>query len=153
MPLHWRASALLVKNSVSFGRLRDKSGILNRVRKKFHKIVNYALNTFLGSEIDVRAQIEPDLLLPHPTGVVIHEDAVIGVKCIIHQQVTVGRLADGAVPIIGDGVFIGSGAKILGGIRIGNNVRIGANAVVLKSIPDNATAVGVPARIKITQFA
>jgi serine O-acetyltransferase len=51
-------------------------------------------------------------------------------------------------PVIGDGVFVGAGARILGGITIGNGAQIGANAVVLKDVPDGATAVGVPAIIK-----
>ena len=51
--------------------------------------------------------------------------------------------------IVRNNVFIGAGAKILGDINIGNNVRIGANAVVIKNVPDNCTAVGIPARIII----
>jgi len=52
-----------------------------------------------------------------------------------------------AAPHIGNNVNIGTGAKILGNITIGNNVDIGANAVVIETIPDNALAVGVPAKI------
>jgi serine O-acetyltransferase len=55
---------------------------------------------------------------------------------------------DPCAPIFGDNVDIGAGAKILGNIKIGNNVTIGANAVVLCDVPDNAIAVGVPAKIK-----
>lgn len=63
-----------------------------------------------------------------------------------NQQVTVGWSKDGC-PIIGDNVQIFAGAKVFGSISIGNNVVIGANAVVNKSVPDNVTVVGVPARI------
>jgi serine O-acetyltransferase len=49
--------------------------------------------------------------------------------------------------VLGDNVFVGAGAKIVGGVRIGNNVKIGANAVVLSDVPDNSTAVGIPARV------
>ena len=42
---------------------------------------------------------------------------------------------------------MGTGAKILGELTIGKNARIGTNAVVLKDVPDGASAVGVPARI------
>jgi serine O-acetyltransferase len=42
---------------------------------------------------------------------------------------------------------IGAGAKILGPITVGANARIGSNAVVVKDVPANATAVGIPARI------
>jgi len=58
----------------------------------------------------------------------------------------------GGAPMIGDDVYIGTGVKILGAIKIGNNVKIGANAVVLRDIPDGATAVGIPAKVvKITK--
>ena len=67
---------------------------------------------------------------------------------MIMQQVTIGQLSDGAVPIIGNGVYIGAGAKVLGGITVGDNAKIGANAVVLINVPAGKTAVGVPAIIK-----
>jgi len=44
-------------------------------------------------------------------------------------------------------VVIGAGAKILGPITIGAGARVGSNAVVVKDVPDSATAVGIPARI------
>ena len=43
--------------------------------------------------------------------------------------------------------MLGAGAKLLGDITIGENVKVGANAVVLTDVPDNAIAVGIPARI------
>lgn len=60
---------------------------------------------------------------------------------------TIGGLENTWPPRIGDNVYIGCGAKVLGPIKIGNNVKIGAGAVVIKDVPDNATVVGVPARI------
>ena len=42
---------------------------------------------------------------------------------------------------------LGAGAKVLGPFRVGDNARVAAGAVVLDAVPDNATAVGVPARI------
>ena len=50
-------------------------------------------------------------------------------------------------PTLGNNVMVGSGAKVLGPFKIGNNVKIAANAVVLNEIPDNCTAVGVPAKV------
>ena len=64
--------------------------------------------------------------------------------CIRDRNVTLGN---GMGPKVGKNCVIGSGACLLGNIVIGDNVKIGANAVVLKDIPDNCTAVGVPARI------
>lgn len=85
-------------------------------------------------------------------GVVIHPNAIIGEHCIIRQHVTIGtngKLGQGGLaPKIGNSVTINAGACVLGNnITIGNNVIIGANAVVLKDIPDDSVAVGVPARI------
>lgn len=84
-------------------------------------------------------------------GVVLHEKAVIGSNVRIDQHVTIGGRVGPGTPIIGNNVRIGAGAKVLGGVRIGNNALIGANAVVIQDVPDNATAVGVPARIIINE--
>jgi serine O-acetyltransferase len=81
-------------------------------------------------------------------GTVLDYRCIIGDNVRIDQHVTIGiRWDEDAAPIIGNNVRIGAGAKVLGKIRIGDNARIGANAVVLTDVPDNATAVGVPARI------
>jgi serine O-acetyltransferase len=80
-------------------------------------------------------------------GIVIHEEAVIGNNVRIDQHVTIGGRVGPGAPVIGDNTRIGAGAKVLGGITIGHHAQIGANAVVVKDVPDNATAVGVPARI------
>jgi serine O-acetyltransferase len=100
-----------------------------------------------ASDVHRLAHISADLDLPHPTGVVIHQDAVIGPRCMLMQQVTIGTDASGQAPVLGSDVYVGAGAKILGGIKIGNRARIGANAVVLTDVPDDCTAVGIPARI------
>lgn len=92
------------------------------------------------------ADIGKNLKLPHPMGVIIGRDAKIGNDCTIYQQVTIGQKND-KFPTIGNNVIIYAGAKIVGDIKIGNNVIIGANAVVIKDVPDNCTAVGIPARI------
>jgi serine O-acetyltransferase len=88
------------------------------------------------------------LILPHPNGIVICPDAVIGPNCLIFQQVTIGTRGPGGVPAIGGHVDIGDGAKVLSPIRIGNHVVIGANAVVLQELPDNCMAVGIHAIVK-----
>jgi serine O-acetyltransferase len=91
------------------------------------------------------------VFLDHAFGVVIGETAIVGNDVLIYQGVTLGGVSlDRGVkrhPTIKDFTVIGSGAKILGDIIIGENCRIGSNSVVVKSIPDDSTAVGVPARI------
>jgi serine O-acetyltransferase len=101
-----------------------------------------------GADVPLNAQLSGGVILPHPTGVVIHPKAVIGPNCVIFQQVTIGRRAwERVAPVIGAGVEIGAGAKILGRVTIGDGAKIGANAVVLRDVPAGCTAVGIPARI------
>jgi len=103
-----------------------------------------------GAELPNRAEIGMGLLMPHTNGIVIHTDAKIGNYCNIGQQVTIGVGGRGekqGTPQLGDRVFVGPGAKMFGSITIGNDVAIGANAVVTKNLPDNAVAVGIPAKV------
>ena len=83
-------------------------------------------------------------------GVVIGETAIIGDDCTIYHGVTLGGTSwkqGKRHPTLEDKVVIGAGAKILGPITIGSGAKIGSNAVVVKDIPKNATAVGIPARL------
>ena len=83
-------------------------------------------------------------------GVVIGETAIIGDDCTIYHGVTLGGTSwkqGKRHPTLENKVVIGAGAKVLGPITIGAGAKIGSNAVVVKDIPKNATAVGIPARI------
>ncbi len=101
-------------------------------------------------EIHPGATIGRRLFIDHGTGVVIGETAQIGDDCTIYQGVTLGGTGKDKGkrhPTLGNHVMVGCGAKVLGPITIGDHVRIAAGAVVLGDLPDNCTAVGVPARI------
>lgn len=117
------------------------------------KVITRLSQLLFGCYINAHAEIDPSCSFPHNgLGVVINGDCKIGGGTVVYQQVTLGvSNAGGAMvgssPSIGRNCIIGTGAKILGGITVGDNCRIGANAVVLKDVPDNSTAVGVPARI------
>ncbi len=104
-----------------------------------------------GADIPINARIGGGLLIPHPNGVVIHNDVVIGANCLLFQQVTLGTngvgSGSGSAPVLGGHVDVGAGAKIVGPVKIGDHARIGMNAVVMIDVPTGATAVGVPARI------
>jgi serine O-acetyltransferase len=102
-----------------------------------------------GADVPLNAaNIGGGLMMPHPNGIVIHPDAIVGPNALVFQQVTIGEGgAIPGVPRIGAGVCIGAGAKILGGVKIGDFAKIGANAVVVKDVPAGATAVGIPAKI------
>lgn len=103
-----------------------------------------------GADIPLNTRLGGGLLLPHPNGVVIHPDAVVGPNCLLFQQVTLG--AGGrkpGAPVLGGHVDVGAGAKLLGGISVGDHAKIGANAVVLDDVPAGAVAIGVPAKVTI----
>jgi len=141
------ASVALIKNIHTFKLASDQSGVINFFRKKIAAIKHKLLSIITSSDISREATISLDLKLPHPNGVIMHANTVIGTDCMIMQQVTLGQVGTQSAPTIGNNVYIGAGAKVLGPIVIGNGANIGANAVVLKDVPENATAVGVPARI------
>lgn len=98
-----------------------------------------------GCIIGRGATFGPGFVLVHSNGVVINTAVVGGRNVKIEHQVTIGA-ERGVSPVLGDDIFVGAGAKILGAITIGSRVRVGANAVVVKDVPDDVTAVGVPAR-------
>ncbi len=104
-----------------------------------------------GIEIHPGAKIGRKMFIDHGMGVVIGETAEVGDNVLIYHGVTLGGTGhDGDKkrhPTVGDNVVIGTGAKLLGPIVVGDNVKIGANAVVLSDIPDNSTAVGIPAKV------
>lgn len=103
-----------------------------------------------GIEIHPGATIGKGLFIDHGMGVVIGETAEIGDNCTIYQNVTLGGTGKDhgkRHPTLGNNVLVGSGAKVLGPFKVGDNARIAAGAVVLSEVPENATAVGVPAKI------
>lgn len=100
-----------------------------------------------NGELHAGAQIGHYLHLPHGlNGVIISNKAVIGSHATIFHQVTVGGRNSLGEPVIGDRAFIGVGSKILGPVIIGNDANIGAMSVVVKDVPNNATAIGIPAK-------
>jgi serine O-acetyltransferase len=108
----------------------------------------YFLTLLFGIHIPKTCKIGKGLMIHHFGGIVINPKTEIGENCTIRHSVTIGnRKGEDDIPIIGDFVNIGVGAIIIGKIRVGNYVDIGANAVVLKDVPDNSVAVGIPARI------
>jgi serine O-acetyltransferase len=103
-----------------------------------------------GVEIHPGAQIGRRLFIDHASGVVIGETAIVGDDVTLYQGVTLGgtgKEQGKRHPTIEDGVVAGSGAKILGNITVGKNCRIGAGSVVLRSVPEDSTVVGVPGHI------
>lgn len=113
------------------------------------RLISQIARFFTGIEIHPGATIGKGLCIDHGMGVVIGETAEIGDDVLIYHGVTLGGTGKDKGkrhPTIGNGVVIGAGAKVLGPIKVGDNAKIGANAVVVKDVPEGATAVGIPAK-------
>lgn len=114
------------------------------------RLLSQAARSLTGIEIHPGAKIGKGLFIDHGAAVVIGETAEIGDNCTIYQGVTLGGTGKDTGkrhPTLGDNVMVGSGAKLLGGFKVGSNSKIAANAVVLGEVPEDSTAVGIPARI------
>ena len=114
------------------------------------RAISQAARHFTGIEIHPGATIGKNFFIDHGSGVVIGETTEIGDNCTLYQGVTLGGTGKDVGkrhPTLGNNVMVGSGAKVLGPLTVGDNSKIAANAVVLKSVPENSTAVGIPAKI------
>ena len=103
-----------------------------------------------GVEIHPAATIGRRLVIDHGNGLVIGETTEIGDDVLLYQGVTLGGTGKDKGkrhPTLGNNVMVGSGAKVLGPFTVGDNARIAAGAVVLSAVPEDCTAVGVPAQI------
>ena len=122
-----------------------------RSRLKFlARVISQWSRFWTGIEIHPGAKIGHRLVIDHGMGIVIGETAEIGDDCLIYHGVTLGGTGKDQGkrhPTIGNNVLVSTGAKVLGPFKVGDNARIAANAVVLTEVPDNATAVGIPAQI------
>jgi serine O-acetyltransferase len=117
--------------------------LLARIVSQFNRLLT-------GIEIHPGATIGRRCFIDHGMGVVIGETTEIGDDVLLYQGVTLGgtgKEKGKRHPTIGNNVVIGTGAKILGNITIGSHTKIGAGSVVIRSVPDNSTVVGVPGRV------
>ncbi len=129
-----------------------------RVSNKFYKRKMYTTARFIsqaarfltGIEIHPGATIGEGLFIDHGSGVVIGETTIIGDNCTLYQGVTLGGTGKDTGkrhPTLGNNVMVGAGAKVLGNFTVGDGAKIAAGAVVLGPVPENATAVGIPAHV------
>ena len=114
-----------------------------------YKVFYLFVQIITGIELPCEVKVGRRFTIEHFGGIIIIGDAAFGDDVIIRNGVTVGLRHTGVrgSPNIGHRVDIGAGAKILGNIKVGDDVAIGANAVVIKDVPANSIAVGVPAKI------
>ncbi len=118
--------------------------------KFFARCLSQWSRFWTGIEIHPGAKIGRRLVIDHGMGIVIGETAEIGDDCLLYHGVTLGGTGKDQGkrhPTIGNNVLVSTGAKVLGPFKVGDNSRIAANAVVLSEVPDNSTAVGIPAQI------
>lgn len=114
------------------------------------RLVSQVARLLTGIEIHPGAKIGRGLFIDHGMGVVVGETAEIGDNCTLYQGVTLGGTGKDTGkrhPTLGDNVMVGAGAKVLGPFKIGSGTKVASGAVVLEEIPENSTAVGIPARV------
>ena len=114
-----------------------------------YKALKVIAESLTGTELPCEVVIGRRLRIEHSFDIVVSGDAVLGDDVVLRNGVTIGLRHEGrrGAPIIGNRVDIGAGAKLLGPIHIGDDVSIGANAVVIRDVPANSIAVGVPAKV------
>lgn len=128
----------------------NRGNIVSRsIAKLLYMVLELLMSSLTGIKISPTTDIGPGLVIHNFSCIAIDAEK-IGKDCTVNQCVSISADFSGpssVKPVLGDNVFVGAGAKVLGGITIGDNVVIAANALVLKSVPDNCTVSGVPARI------
>ncbi len=149
---HLGAQGFWVMVVYRFGRWRYgvRPALLRKVFSLVYHVAYKLVQVVTGIELPCEVEVGRNFVIDHFGGVVVSGYARFGNDCRIRTGVVVGlaRVDDPCAPTIGDNVDIGAGAKVLGRITIGNNVVIGANAVVVRDVPDDSVAVGVPAVVR-----
>jgi serine O-acetyltransferase len=113
-----------------------------------YEIVRKLVPILVGIHLSPATRIGPGFYISHFGGIWINPHAVLGSQCTISHGVTIGApLPQRGAPVIGDRVWIGAGAVISGPVRVGSGAVVGANSLVTSDLPENAVAVGVPARV------
>jgi serine O-acetyltransferase len=129
---------------------RVAHGLYKRRWYVLARFISQVSRIFTGIEIHPGAKIGQRLFIDHGTGVVIGETAEVGDDVLLYQGVTLGGTGNERGkrhPTIGNRVVIGTGSAILGNIKLGDDVKVGAGSVVVHSVPDGCTVVGIPARV------
>lgn len=115
------------------------------------RLMSQLVRTLTGVEIHPGARIGRRFFIDHANGVVIGETSEVGDDVMLYHQVTLGGTSMAQTkrhPTVGDHVLVGAGAKILGPVVVGDNSAVGANAVVVKDVPADSSAVGIPATVR-----
>ncbi len=139
----------------------------NRVRSKLLKHVQ-TLGFDVISAVSERAIVSPRAMIGRSVaimpgaivnvGATIGDGAIINTGAVVDHDCSIGRCAHIAPGVtlaggvqVAEGAFLGIGCKVIPGIRIGEWSVVGAGAVVIRDIPANLTAVGVPAVVRVAE--
>ena len=151
-PARWSDRALWTIAVYRLGRriLVMRSGPVRRLLLLLFFPFAHAVETITKTSVPVFAEIGGGFRIASCGMIFIHSGTVIGRNCTLHHGVTIGNArAEGGIPIIGDNVEIGAYAQILGGVRIGDGAKIASMSVVLKDVPAEGFAIGIPAKIRV----
>ena len=110
-------------------------------------VLNLVIQMTTGVRIERGMQVGERFHIIHTGMLQVHPHAIIGDRCGVMHNVTIGTNMGPECPVIGDDVFIGVGSSVLGGVTIGNDARIAGNTLVISDVPAGAVAMGVPAKI------
>jgi serine O-acetyltransferase len=138
----WDPGRKLLRSIRRYQALQNENSFTAKIVQKYWMINHWFWSLITQSEIHLNCEIEGGLLLPHPTGIIIHYKSRIGPNCLIFHHVTLAGPVE-----LGGHCDIGAGAKLIGPLHVGQHVQVGANAVVTRDVPDRSIVAGVPARI------
>lgn len=136
----WQPGKQLLKTIRGYQRCAARTGLPAALRRKLYVLEHRFWSAVTGADIPINCRIGGGLAIPHPNGIVIHPQALIGVNCLIFQQVTLGTRRGGGVPVLEGHVDVGAGAKIFGGVVIPAHSEVRANSVVTSWPPGNRAA-------------
>ena len=135
----WRHAGFWVTFCYRVRRLRKFGGGLWKLLLPLDILLELSRMLVSDTKIPSSMDVGPGLYLPHPTGVVINDSAVIGANVNLFQQVTLGEW-HGKSPVLEDGCELFAGARAFGDVRIGSGAKIGANTIIQKDVPANYVA-------------
>ena len=141
---------LYYKGFLGLQSYRIANSLWKQQRYELARLLQSRVSTVFSMDIHPAATLGSGLLFDHASGVVVGETAVVGNGCSFLHNVTLGGTGKNGGdrhPKLGSNVSVGAGVSILGNIKIGSGAKVGAGSVVLKEVPEEATVVGIPARV------
>ena len=127
--------------------VREQPAPLRWIGGKVYGVSLLVSEAISGIYLDRDTDVGEAIHFVHAGGINIHPATKIGDRVGIMHGVTLGSGPDGGTPTIGDDVFIGANASVIGEVKVGDRARIAANSLVLRDVPPDSLAIGVPAKV------